>query len=367
MKVQLRPLFMAFVVALLCVMTAQAQTATDAQALTTSLSMLPEAEVIVYVNASRIVTDVAPRVLPPKELQEMRNMLEQVKAFTRIDLKDIEFMVIATRFSKPTGASMFPLPEAMFVTRGDFEVQPLLGMAMMMSEGKLREEQYGSHKINVIKLDEFAKDAAKNPFAAAFSEIAIAALDANTLAVGNTSYIKAALDAADGRGRIKAETVASILRDPTALISISGSPMMAFAKSFGLRMAENRDGQNNCMTQFGEFYASINMDAQNFKLTGAMNADNPDTARLMRNMLSGFFEQTKSSVPDKNAQTIFDEVKLIAEGSEVLVQANIPIDMAVKYVREMFAPPPKPIAVTTTEVKTQTPAKPKSTKPKRKK
>lgn len=357
---------MAFVVTLLCVMTAQAQTATDAQVLTTSLSTLPEAEVIVYVNASRIVTDVAPRVLPPKELQEMRNMLEQVKAFTRIDLKDIEFMVLATRFSKPTGASMYPLPEAMFVTRGDFEVQPLLGMAMMASEGKLREEQYGAHKINVIKLDEFAKGAANNPFAAAFSEIAIAALDTNTIAVGNTAYIKAALDAADGRGRIKAETVASILRDPTALISISGSPMMAFAKSFGLRMAENRDGQNNCMTQFGEFYASINMDAQNFKLTGAMNADNPDTARLMRNMLAGFFEQAKSSVPDKNAQSLFNEVKLIAEGSEVLVTANIPVDMAVKYVREMFAPK-KTSEITTTEVKSEASPKPKSTKPRRKK
>jgi hypothetical protein len=359
MKAQLRTLLLSLFVALVIALPAQAQTAATTTTTTTaaaqpvidSLSTLPEAENIIYLNAPRIVNEAMPRLMPEKQYQEISKGLDQAKAFTGIDVRNLEFIVLTMRFNKPSGGRLFPMPEVMLATRGDFDAKALIGMAMAMSDGKLREEQYGTHSMSILKLEDVAKGSTSNPFGAAFSEIAIAALDPHTLAVGNANYIKAALDAADGRGRIKPETLASVMRAPDALISIAGSPLTAFAKSFGLRIAESRDP--NCMTRFGEFYAALNMDAQNFRLTGAMNADNPDTANIMKNMLSGIFEMAKSSVPDKNAQTLFNQMKMVAEGSEVMVEATIPQEMAAKYVREMFAPKPKASApATVSEVKT---------------
>lgn len=375
MKAQLRLLFIALFVALVMALPAQAQTATDAQANATSLSTLPEAEIIVYVNAPRIINDALPRLLPDKDYQEFRKGLEQVKAFTNIDLRNMEFIVWALRFNKPSEGKILPLPEVMFATRGDFDAQALIGMATMMSEGKLREDKYGSHTIHILKLEDVAKGATTNPFGAAFSEIAIAALDPHTLAIGNTGYIRAAFDAADGRGRINPETVASLMRAPDALISSAGSPLTAFAKSFGLRMAENRANNCDCATRFGDFYGSLNMDAQNFKITSAMHADNPDTAMIFKNMMSGLFQQSRGYVPDKSAQTMLDLVKIMAEGNEVMVEATIPQEMAAKFVREMMAPKPLPKVVATeaktetapTVVETKTAApKPKSKKTRRK-
>ncbi len=365
MKTQLRPLFLALLVALLIALPARSQTTTTAAAsqpqLTESLSTLPGSETIVYVNASRIINDALPRLVPEKDLQGIRSGIESLRAFANIDLRNMEFMVIALRFNKPAGGQLFPLPEAMFAARGDFDAKALINMATAMSEGKLREEKFGNHNLSVLKLSDLSPDAMKNPFAKAFSEIAITTLDDHTLAVGNLSYIKAALEAADGgAGRIKPETLSSLLREPNTLVSITGSPFMSFAKSFGLRMAENPDP--NCMTRFGDFYVSLNMDAQNFRITGAMNADNPDTAVMVKNMLSGILQETKGVVPDKNAQSIFDQVKLFAEGSEVMVEAIIPQEVAAKFIREMFAPkpPPKPAA---TDVKTETAQPVKATKP----
>jgi hypothetical protein len=102
------------------------------------------------------------------------------------------------RFNKPSGGVITPIPQAMFVTRGDFDAKALLGMGTMMSEGKLKEETYGTRSLFVVKLGDISKGVEKNPLGAAFSELAAAALDGNTLVVGNLSYVKAALDAADG-------------------------------------------------------------------------------------------------------------------------------------------------------------------------
>ncbi len=342
MNTNLRKLFLVLMTGVLIVLPAHAQTAANAQANMESLSTLPESETLVFLNAPRIVNEAIPRLLPEKEGRDFRAGLDSVKAFTGIDLRNLEFIVLAMRFNKPSGGMIYPLPEAMFAMRGDFNAEGLIGMAMMASEGKLKEEKYGSHNLNVLKLEDIAKGASKSPFGANFSEIAIATLDPHTIAVGNIAYIKAALDAADGRGRIKTETLQSAMREPNALISISGSPVMSFAKSFGLRMADNHDNNCNCGTRFGDFYVGLNMDAQDFKLMGAMNADNPETAVIIRNMLNGAFEQAKTMVPDKDAQKIFNEMKLIAEGSEVLLQASLSQDMAAQYVREMMAPKPKP-------------------------
>lgn len=375
MKRYLRTLFFALLIAFYCALSVQAQA--NAQANIDSLSTLPEAETLVYLNASRIVNEALPRLLPEKENQDLMKGLDQAKAFTGIDVRRLEFIVLAMRFNKPSGGMIYPLPEAMLAMRGDFDAEGLMGMAMMVSEGKLKQESYGTHSLALLKLEDVQPGAGKNPFARGFSELALTTLDNHTIAFGNTAYIKAALDAADGRGRIKAETIQSALREPEALLSINGSPLMAFAKSFGLRAAERRPDNSDCMTRFGDFYLGLNMDAQGFKLTGAMNADNPETANIIKMMLMGVFEQAKNAIPDQGAQNMLKQMNLIAEGSELLIQANIPQEMAAQFVREMLAPPKK-VAVEATapstpkaeekpKIEEKQAAKPKTRKSRRKK
>jgi hypothetical protein len=356
------PLLLAVSFAFFLQISAQAQdTAANSQTVMTSLATLPESDAIIYVNASRILNEAMPRLVPEKEMQDIRSGLEQLKAFTNIDLKNMEFMIMAVRFNKPAGGVMNPIPQAIFITRGDFDAKALLGMATMMSEGKLKEEAFGSHSLHVLKLGDISSDAAKNPFGAAFAELAAAALDGNTLVVGNLSYVKAALDAADGNGRIKPETLSVLLRNPNVLMSVAGSPMTGFAKSFGLRMADHMDTANGCGTRFGDFYVSLDMDAQNFRINGAMNADNPDTASMMRNMFAGYIQQGKGMVPDKDAQAVIDQLKLTAEGSEVLVEIPIPQEMAARFIRDMFAPKKPQVVATSTATKAETKTETKAT------
>ena len=94
------------------------------------------------------------------------------------------------------------------------------------------------------------------------------ALNANTIAVGTPGYLRAAIDAGDGKERISPESLNSLVRDPNALISFAGTPWHSFAKSFGMLGTETNARAPRCDTKIGDFYAALTMDATNFMLRG---------------------------------------------------------------------------------------------------
>jgi hypothetical protein len=184
-------------------------------------------------------------------------------------------------------------------------------------------------------------------------------LSANSIAIGNLTYLRAAIDAAEGNGRINAATLQSLLRDPNVLLSASGAPLAAFAKSIGMMGLENTSRPSRCDTPFGNFYTAITMTGTNFTLRGAMNADNPDTAKIINNLLSGLMQQGISAVSDKQAQTILQSLKMSARDNEIVWEADIPE----KTLADFMKPTPKTITTVSElppkPVKTRTPVVPK--------
>jgi hypothetical protein len=94
------------------------------------------------------------------------------------------------------------------------------------------------------------------------------------------------------------------------------------------------------------------MDATNFSLRGAMNADNPDTAKIINGLVSGLVQQALSAVPDKNAQALMQGIKMMPKGSEVVWEADIPQQTIADFVREQMKPKPPPASVETSPPKT---------------
>ena len=315
-----------------------------AQSAAASLAGLPEADVLIYVNPQRILNDAAPRVMPPAEITKMRAAFADIKKGAGIDPSTLKYVVIAVRFHKPAGDLSFVAPDVMAVLGGDFSSESLMTLGQIYLQDKVRVETHGSKSISLMKIDPIIAQAQKTPILKPYTEIGAVPLSANSLAIGNLRYLKSAIDAADGTGRISPAALESLLRDPNALIAASGTPMAAVAKSLGLFGLENTSRESRCDTTFGNFYAAITMNGPNFSIRGAMNADNPDTARIINNLLSGLMQQGINAVPDKQAQTILQSVKMLARESEVVWEADIPEKVVAEYLK------PKP-AVTATSTK----------------
>lgn len=330
---------------------------TAPQSVIASLSGLPEADTLLYLSPRLIITEAAARVLPEKELADLREGASQLKKEAGIDPGNIDFIVLQVRFKKPSASLDFSLPEYMIVASGDFSAETLVQFAKTAAKEKLRDESYGSKMLGVMTIDDLAKEAEKTPLLKSLSEVAIAALNGNTIAVGTKAYVKAAIDAGEGKGRINADLLKSVMRDPNALASVAGSPWTAFAKTFALLGTENNPRAPRCDSRLGDFYAAITMDATSFKLRGAMNADNPDTAKIIKSLLSSLLQQAASLSKDKSAQAILSSLVITPTDTEVLLQAEVSQQAVADFIRQQSAPK-QPAVVTPSAAEPPTPTKP---------
>lgn len=315
-----------------------APSTTIPQSTMTALSNLPEADTLLYINLHRIGTEAAPRVLPAKDLAELHKTLGEIKKDVGVDPTNLDFFVIQVRFRKPDANLNFSLPEFMAVASGDFSAEDLIQRAKEATKGKLRDERYGAKTLWIMTIDEIAKEAAKTPMLGSLSEMGVVALEGNTIAVGTPGYLKAAIDAAGGKDRISPDLLKSVMRDPEALVSIAGSPWTAFAKTFALLGTENNPRAARCDSKLGDFYAAITMDATSIKFRGAMNADNPDTAKIFKSLLSGLLQQATGMTKDKDAQTVLSSLVITPTDTEVLVQAEVSLKTIGDFIRSEGMP-----------------------------
>jgi len=322
------------------------------QGVISSLSNLPEADTLIYINPQRIINEVLPKFLPAKDLEEMRKGFEAAKQQAGIDPAKIEYIVIAVRFKKPTADLNFQAPEFMVVSSGDFSAEALLGLARVASQGKLHDEKYGNKTIGLMTIAPIEKESEKTPLLKSFAEIGGVALNANTVATGSPGYLRAAIDAGEGKDRISAATLNFLVRDPNALISVAGSPWGSFAKSFGMLGTETTPRAARCDMKMGDIYAALTMDATNFMIRGVSNADNPDTAKIIANLYTTVLHYASSSIPDPAAKVLLDRLNITAEGDEVLVRADFPQQMVVEMIQQQMKPKQKQMEAS--DVKTVT-------------
>lgn len=312
--------------------------ANSVQSVLTSLASLPEADAIIYSSPQRILNDAAPKVVPAADLAKLRATFVDWKRSVGIDPASIEYFAIAVRFHRPASDLSFVPPDVLAVAGGDFSADSLITLVGLYLQEGARTEKYGSKTVTVMKIDPIAEQAQKTPLLKPFAEMGVVALNANTIAVGSINYLKGAIDAAEGNGRISSTALNSLLRDPNALISAAGSPLTAFAKSFGMLGTETTTRDAQCDTRFGDFYAAVTMDGTNFSLRGAMNTDNPDTAKIVNGLISGLMQQAISSIPDKEAQTVMKNLRMQPRENEIVWEADLPESTVAAFIRESMKP-----------------------------
>jgi hypothetical protein len=313
--------------------------ATAAQSVPRSLATLPEADVMIYVSPQKILNEAAPKVMAPAEVAKMRASFADMKKSIGVDPATVEYLVISVRFHKPAGDLSFVAPDVMAVASGDFSADSLFTLVQLSLQDKMRIEKHGSKTIGLMKIDPIAAQAEKMPMLKSLAELGVVPLSANSLAIGNLEYLKSAVDAAEGTRIVASATLESLMRDPNVLMAATGAPISSLAKAFGLFGTQTTPREARCDTAFGNFYTAITMSGNNFNLRGAMNADNPDTAKIVSGLLSGLMQQGIDAVPDKQAQSILQSIKMTTKDNEIVWEANVPEQVVADFLKP--SPPAK--------------------------
>jgi len=323
-----------------------------------ALSALPESQAVLFINARRIIHEALPRTLPPAEYEKL--LAEPQKA--GFDIRQLDYAAAAIRFADP--AKPAGLPEFLVVIKGTFNADALLTLARVglgtQQEIKTRRETYGSKTIEIIDTAFLAGGGKKpegdgagapppsNPIP--FPEIAVMALDSNTLVAGIPAYVRALVDSAGGQGRIKASTVALATKDPNALWSLTAeipASLPDYLKKAG--MPSNQEAEQ-ILSWLRQVSLAQGMDAVNFSLQAALELDSPEHASALSGIVRMGLtaaqaalnaEAAKKTGKDgEEARSALGVVKSMVnrtEGSTLVLSASVPQATIAAFVKKEMA------------------------------
>jgi hypothetical protein len=315
---------------------------------------------VLYVNAHRIIHEVLPRVMPPAEYAKMLAEAQKVG----FDARGIEYVTVGARLADPPPANN--LPDFVVVIHGNFNADTLLALGRMAAGAQNvtpRRETYGSKTLEIIDLESLNKkpeatdvpdgqgDAKPKPMP--YPEVAVMALDANTLVAGVPSYVKSLVDAAGGRGALKPSMIDLASRDPQALWSLTVEmppTLLDYLHKAGAPANKETDQMISWVKQVS---LAQGMDTLNYTMNASVLTDAPEHASAFSGLIRmGLLaaqtalnsEAAKQTPKHKNyAQTraALNALKTFVnrtEGNTLLLSVSVPQKTVHALVKKEMAP-----------------------------
>ncbi|MFL6227614.1 MAG: hypothetical protein ACJ741_02415 [Pyrinomonadaceae bacterium] len=288
------------------------------------VAQLPASDAVMAIEVKRLLNEGLPRAYANNaaELARVNTEIDKFKVKTGLDARQFERAALGVRYgSAPSGATTM---ETVAVARGAFDMSAIVSAARLASNGKVEEQKYGGKAIYTFRLDEQVK--LFGLFNASLTELSIAALDANTLAVGKTTRVREAIDAAAGRGRVSAEIAGLAARTPGALVGLGGKLPPGATDNLGFLSPEF----TRSIASIREFYGSVGTSASGFQLLTVLLTGDAGAAKSLSQTVSGlkgfapmigtFIRQPERA---RLLRGVVENTRVSAQGNEVQISLDL--------------------------------------------
>lgn len=242
---------------------------------------VPASDGVVVVDTGRLLNETLPRVFAgdPAKLAQINSELDKFKTQTGIDPRSFERAVISARYVHPTPNVTKLEPVA--IAQGKFEASALTLAARLAGKGQVREEKYRGATIVVLTVNDQMK--VFGLWDMRVRDLALTALNANTVAVGTPATVRAAIDAGRTARRDSVELVSLATRDPNAVIGFGAKVPKAIWS--GLNLGTDAIAQD--VGSIRQAYGSVGTTATDVALTIVARTETPAAAKNLRDTLTG--------------------------------------------------------------------------------
>lgn len=374
---KLNPARLLLPLALMCALASSASAQTPAYGVARpavdardALATFPDSQAVLFVNAQRIVNEVMPKVMPPADY---RKMLDETKKFG-FDVRGLQFVAAGIRFGDdaPAGAP----PEFVIVVRGNFNADSLLALGKVALAAKdlpSRTESYGSKSIEIIDAEVLSKMSGKIPETLGgadgeapkpkpfpYPELAVVALDSNTLVAGVPAFVRSAVDASSGQGTLRPSLLSLAAQDSAAIWSVTAElpPNLAeMAHKYGIPANAQFDQMIGWVKQLN---ISNGMTAADFTLGVAVTTDAPEHAsafsglvRMGQAFAENMLRDALSKAKGKDVVRTRQGLAMLAsavnrtEGNTLVLRISVPQQSVIDIIKEQAAKGKKPVRRTT--------------------
>lgn len=291
-------------------------------ATTDALSYLPTSDAVMLIDVRRLLNETMPQILAgdKEKLAQANAEIDKFKSRTGIDPRSFGRVVLGVRYTYPT-ANTTKL-ETVAIAHGTFDAKALAAAARIAANGKYREEKYRGATIMIISINDQMK--VLGLWNMRVNELAISVLDAKTLAIGNLSSVRAAVDAGK-KGRANGELIALASRDPKAVIG--------FGANLPRELMANLNVGNDTIAKdansIRQAYGSIGTTDTDVSLSLVARTDNAEAAKNLSDTITGLKQLgailiVRMAPPRKAlAQSALDNLKITTRGNELEIRTQV--------------------------------------------
>ena len=285
---------------------------------------LPAADALLAVDLDKLFKEVVPRALAgnAERLAQVNTDVEQFKARTGLDARAFNRLIVGARIKRLDSGAV-KLDNVTAIARGRVDPTALGAAIRAASKGAVAEQAYGGKTVYVttindqIKLFGIAKMRLK--------ELAVVALDAETVALGEPEDVRASIDAQAGR----------VPRADMALLSFPKGPndFMGFAGNVPTGTLEGVEtglpGLDRAVASIQSFYGSAASTAAGTQFMTTLRAGTAADAKQLFDSLDAVRQIAPSLVAmmgekGKFAQNAVNSLKLSMKANEVQLRLEVP-------------------------------------------
>ncbi len=205
------------------------------------VTMLPASHGVVSIDVKRLLNEGLPTMLSSKPdwVAMMNEGIDSFRGKTGLDPRMFDQAVIGVNVTD-LGNGKFDI-DPVILARGDFNAGSLIAVAKVASEGKYREEKVGEHSLIIFSVKKAADKAADKAGAAddrangimdsigdsLSEEIAVTAVNANTLALGTVARVRETLE---GKTKISPQLNAMLAKYPNTIAKMAATVPSGLSK-----------------------------------------------------------------------------------------------------------------------------------------
>ena len=308
-------------------------------------SLLPDSDAVVLVDLQKVLEELLPRLFAnrPDKMAEINAYVDQIKTKTGIDLRSFQSIAAGARYvpvaGKPTTV------KTVVLARGTFNAAGMVAAVRIAANGKMRDVDYHGKKIAVISLADLKTQAATaagsvpgNVPGAGIAtkvlgqlidgqagELAMVALDQNTLALGDLERVQSTLDG-KRTSAANAAMIALAQRTPGAIIGLGGNMPADLSKQLDVGI----DQISKNLDSIRQAYGAVTYSADSYQLFIGAKTGAPAAAKDLSDSIEGlkiiggmFIGQIRDENKSKLAQRGLDNLKVTQSGNEVQMQLAV--------------------------------------------
>ncbi|MDQ3665891.1 MAG: hypothetical protein M3410_04685 [Acidobacteriota bacterium] len=287
------------------------------------LSKLPTSDAVAQVNVKRVLSEALPKLLAGNSarLAEVDFQIEQFKTRTSLDLRSFDELALTLRYSFPSaGVTRI---DTVAVARGVFNAGAIAAAGRVAANGKYREEKYLGKTIHIFTLDQQVK--LLGLLDLKITDLAVAPLDANTLALGNADRVRNTIAASQGKRVVNADLIALATQDPNAIVSFGGNIPAQLVRNLRI----GNEAIANDLAAVRQAYGSLAMTDKYLELSVAARTVDAGSARSLGDTLEGLkqfgalFTNRLSGIRGVLARSALGNLKITTQGNELKIRTAV--------------------------------------------